>query len=152
MKRIWLLTLISLLFPSHLLGASPINVTSDSMVVEREQGVVTFKGNVVAKKEDLLIRSEVLKVFYGKERDIERIEAIGNVRIERGDITTWSEKAEFFNKEDKLVLTGTPKVVEGQNSVEGERITLFLKEGRSIVEGGEKRRVRAVFVPKEGNR
>lgn len=152
MRRILFVALALLLLPSPLFGASPIDITSDSMVVERGQGLVTFKGNVVARKDDLLIKAEELRVFYGKERDIERIVALGKVRIEKGDTTAWSEKAEFFNKEDKLVLTGDPKVVEGKNSVEGERITLFLKEGRSIVEGGEKRRVRAIFVPREGGK
>lgn len=150
MKKIFnILLLVLLLFPAPLLGASPIHITSDSMVVERDKGIVTFRGNVVAKRDDLIINAEELKVFYNDKREIERIEAIGKVRIDREGSTAFGEKAEFFNREEKLILTGSPRVVEGLNSVEGDRITLYLKEGRSIVEGGKDRRVKAVFVPQE---
>ncbi len=141
-----------LLIPGSLFAASPIDVTSDTMVVDRERGVVTFKGGVIATRDDLVIKAEELQVFYGEEREIERIEASGGVTIEKGGITASGEKAEFYTGEERLVLTGDPKVIEGPNRVEGERITLYLKDGRSIVEGGERRRVRAVFVPPEEGR
>lgn len=149
MNRVLIVFSFLLLLPANLLAASPINITSDTMVVERNKGIVTFKGNVVARRDDLVIKADELRVFYGENREIERIEALGKVRIDRGETTAFGEKAEFFNREERLVLTGNPRVVEGSNSVEGERITLYMREGRSVVEGGKKRRVKAVFVPRE---
>jgi lipopolysaccharide export system protein LptA len=36
------------------------------------------------------------------------------------------------------------------NVVTGERITIYLAEDRSVVEGGKEERVKAVFYPKNG--
>jgi lipopolysaccharide export system protein LptA len=58
-------------------------------------------------------------------------------------------KAVFYQNEGKVVLTENPFLQQGQDSVEGQRIIMFLNENRSIVEGGEKKRVKATIFPKE---
>jgi lipopolysaccharide export system protein LptA len=47
----------------------------------------------------------------------------------------------------KIVLTGGPVVRHENDLVEGDRITLFLKENRSIVESSGSGRVRALIFP-----
>jgi lipopolysaccharide export system protein LptA len=36
------------------------------------------------------------------------------------------------------------------NEVAGDRVTVFLDENRSVVEGGDNKRVKAVLHPKQG--
>ena len=47
-----------------------------------------------------------------------------------------------------MVLTGNPVVRMGKDFVEGDRITMFLKEERSVVESSKDKTVRAVIFPK----
>ena len=47
-----------------------------------------------------------------------------------------------------MILTGNPVVKQGGDFVEGSRAILFLNENRSIIEGSEKSRVRAVLSPR----
>ena len=47
------------------------------------------------------------------------------------------------------MLTENPYLQQGPDYVEGQRITIFLNEGRSIVEGNETKRVKATIFPKE---
>ena len=130
----------------------PINITSDRMLVENDKRIVIFKGDVEVVREDMVINTDLLRVYYNKNREIERMEARGNVRIKREGSLAVGDSADFFNKEDKLVLIGNARFTEGTNSVEGEKMTFFIKEGRSIVESGGKGRVKAVFVPEEGQK
>jgi lipopolysaccharide export system protein LptA len=63
------------------------------------------------------------------------------------------EKAVYYKDEERVVMTGSPKVTEGENFVEGQEITLYLNEKRSVVSGGTGGRVNAVFTPRsEGNK
>jgi lipopolysaccharide export system protein LptA len=47
------------------------------------------------------------------------------------------------------VLNGNPRVWQGDNVINGEKITVFIKEERSIVEGSPANRVSATIVPKK---
>ena len=46
-----------------------------------------------------------------------------------------------------LVLGGDPVLRDGPNEVTGDRIVVYLDEGRSVVESGGKKRVSAVLYP-----
>ena len=48
-----------------------------------------------------------------------------------------SNRAFYYSKEEKIVLTGDARIIENENQLGGERITLFMREDRSIVEGGQ---------------
>ncbi len=72
-----------------------------------------------------------------------------DVRISRpdGGIAT-AEKAVYNQKDENVVLTGNPVIKQGEALVQGSRITLFLKEGKSVVEG----KAKALIFPKEEKR
>jgi lipopolysaccharide export system protein LptA len=76
---------------------------------------------------------------------VERIVVEGNVQITQGDRVATGKMATYHRAENKVVLTGDPKVVRNQDSIQGERITLFLDSEKSIVEGGPSGRVQATI-------
>jgi lipopolysaccharide export system protein LptA len=61
-------------------------------------------------------------------------------------------KAVYSQNDEKVVLTGSPVVKQGDDFVEGSRITLFLRDQRSIVEGSENKKLKAVISPRRGKR
>ena len=147
-----LVVFLSLFFLSPLLAQeNPINITSQSMMLEKNKNMVVFEGDVKAVKDDMTINSDKLIVYYGKGREIEKMKAMGMVRIEKDDGMATADVADFFNKEEKLILTGEPRFTQGPNSVEGEKITIYLNNGKVLVEGGNKRKVNARFIPEEKN-
>ena len=145
------------------LAGEEIVVKSDSLEVDNKRKVVTFSGNVNASRDDFTIQCEEMSLYYydtGKaqseadpEMKIDRIVAIGKVKISRpeGGSAT-ADKAIYFQKDEKVVLTGKPVVKQGKDLVEGAKITLFLKENRSIVEGGQGSKVKAVISPRSADR
>lgn len=137
----------------------PIVVKSRSLEIDDTQKRVVFKGEVNARSPDFVIDCDQLSITYeqapAKKGDkaqgnrIDTIEALGNVVIDRveGGVAT-AQKAVFYQKEEKIVLTGGPVVKQGADSVEGDRITLFIKENRSVIEGLQERKVKATIFPK----
>jgi lipopolysaccharide export system protein LptA len=67
---------------------------------------------------------------------IKEIIAEGNVDITSGDRHATSRKAVFNEIQRTVVLTGDAHIRELGNWVSGERVTVYLDENRSVVEGG----------------
>jgi len=82
------------------------------------------------------------------ETRIDKIIAEGQVVINRnqGGMAT-TEKAIYYQKDEKVVLTGNPVVKQGKDFVEGDRITIFLKENRTVVESSTNKKVKAIIFP-----
>lgn len=137
--------------PSGLpVGDQPIHITSDRLVADDAVNQVRFEGEVVAKQGDLVIYADTMTVFYrAEDREVQRVEALHNVRIVQGSKVATGQKGVYYRNRGQMVLTGSPRVHQGEDFVEGDEITVFLDEEKSIVssEGGS--RVNAVFHPKE---
>lgn len=137
---------------------SPIVIKADSLEIDDNRKIVTFSGKVDAKETQFTINCDKMLVYYGEQKSaartdetqlrIEKIVAQGNVKITRksGGLAT-AEQALYYHSDEKLVLTGKPVVRQGNDFVEGSKITLFLRENRSIVEGAGDNKVRAVLFP-----
>ncbi len=116
----------------------PIVITSQHMEAEQLGDKVTFTGDVVLKKEGMTLNSDTMVVLYdAPNKGISQIDASGNVIVRKEGRVALSEKASYFSREEKIVLTGDARIIENENQLRGERITLFMSDDRSIVEGGK---------------
>ena len=132
------------------LGSRPIDVTADRLTADSERNAVTFEGNVVAHQGDVTLYADRVEADYSREAQaIDRIEAEGNVRFVQEGREARSPRATFLNLEQRIILSGGATLRQGENTIEGETLTIFLRENRSVVTGGkEGGRVRAVINPK----
>ena len=132
------------------LGSRPIDVTADSLSADSTRNIVTFEGNVVARQADITLYADRVQADYSREAGaIDRIEAVGNVRFVQEGREARAPRATFYNLEQRIVLTGGATLRQGQNTVQGETVTIFLRENRSVVTGGKDGgRVQAVINPK----
>jgi lipopolysaccharide export system protein LptA len=144
-------------------ATGPIVIKSQSLEVDNQKRIVVFTGQVDAKRGDMTINCEKMIVYYmdqsahkesGKtDVRIDKIVASGKVKISRPDgALAMAEEGVYYESDEKVVLTGRPVVKQGDDFVEGSRITLYLKEKRSVVEGSEKEKVRAVLHPRSEKR
>jgi lipopolysaccharide export system protein LptA len=160
-------TVLGLLWPSAVLpegslakAKKPVNpsivINSNRLEVDNQRKIVTFSGDVDAKRDDFTMTCQKMVLYYieeaaeaaseKQEMRIDRIVATGKVNITRAEGGSASaEEATYYQEEEKIVLTGNPVVKQGDDFVEGSTITLFLKEDRSIVEGSKGKRARAVL-------
>ena len=126
----------------------PIEITSQQLEVLQQQRQSIFTGDVVAKQGDMTLFADKLVVVFQKDQDqVERLEAVGGVRVLQLDRIAVAEKAVFHQLEERLVLSGNAEVTQGKNKISGDEITLFMQENRTLIKSSEKKRVRAVIIP-----
>ncbi len=113
-------------------------ITSDRMKADKLGDKVTFTGSVTLKKEGMTLSSDLMLVFYDvKSKDIRQIDAHGNVVVRKEGKVALSNDASYYSRDEKIILTGDARIIENENQLAGEKITLFLRDDRSIVEGGK---------------
>ena len=144
--------------------SGPMVISSNMFEIDNKDYIVTFLGDVNAKRDNLVINCQKIQLYYSNtsgeedsekiQANVEKIIATGDVKIRRldGDGMAMSEKAVYYHNDEKVVLTGKPVVRQGDDFVEGSMITLFLKENRSVVEGSEGSKAKAVLFPKRANK
>jgi len=129
---------------------APVTVDADQLENIQKEGLVVFTGNVVANQNRSTQWADRMEVYLDDRGDkIVRTVSTGNVRIITKDCRSGTAKrAEYYDAEQRVVLIGNARVWRDDNVVTGERITIYLAEDRSVVEGGQQERVKAVFYPK----
>ena len=75
----------------------------------------------------MVVYYSVSKNSSSNKSSISKIVATGNVKIYRGKqggVAT-SNKAVYYQGNDKVILTGKPMVKQGQNFVEGGKTSIY---------------------------
>jgi len=149
----------------------PIQIVSDRMDAYNEKRMVVFSGNAVATQGARTISAERLTLYYRDDQkksgrgghdaasssppksegtgNLDRVEAKGRVTITEGERVVTGEEALFEQDAQKITMTGSAVLREGDNIIQGDRIVVFLNENRGVVEGVESRRVTATIYPGE---
>jgi lipopolysaccharide export system protein LptA len=139
----------------------PIVIYSDMLELDQQKQIIVFSGAVQASSEDMEVVCRKMVVHYLDNPAQNKSDADQNFRIGKiiasGDVIikpssggkALAGEAIFYQDEQKVVLTENPSIQQGPDFVEGDRITMFLNENRSIIEGGQRKRVKATIFPKE---
>ncbi|OPY59647.1 MAG: LPS-assembly protein LptD [Syntrophorhabdaceae bacterium PtaU1.Bin034] len=111
--------------------------------------IIVFKGNVIAKQEDLHLFSDMLTAYVNEEtNEIERAKAEGNVKIVKLDRTATCKEAYFYNDKGEIILKGDVVVFSGNDKISGDTVTYYINEDRVVAQGETEKRARAVVTPK----
>jgi len=126
-------------------SSGPIKIRSDSLSVDYKKNSALWIGHVHAVRADGELSSNTLQVVYGKDfHELQQMIASGSVRISRGTQFSTSEHAVLNEATQTVVLTGNPVVHDGTDEITGDKITVYLKTGESVVEGAK-----AVIFPRQ---
>ena len=134
-------------------SSDPIEITSDSLAVNQEDGTATFIGNVIAVQGDLRMAAAEILVVYnvddqGNTQDVRDVIGSGSVLITRGTEAAEGDRAVYEVAEDLLTMTGEVLVTQGTGAVSGERLVVNMLTGVGAVDGG---RVRTVLQPQDAS-
>ncbi|MBW1856553.1 MAG: lipopolysaccharide transport periplasmic protein LptA, partial [Deltaproteobacteria bacterium] len=113
----------------------PVKITSSTLEADNKRNKITFRGNVVAKQADMVIFSDLMTVKYQDGGGIRRIEAIGNVKMTQKDRIATGKKIVFYNPEQKIIMTGQPRIWQDDNLISCEKVTVLLEEDKIFFEG-----------------
>ena len=127
---------------------APIDITSDTVEASQKENTVTFRGNVVAKQEDVNLYANTLVIYYDSEtKAIKTVIASGNVKIVQLNRRATGQKVTFNQDVNRVVLEGEAVLREGDNVIRGDRVIYYVDEERSIVEGAKGGRVSTTITP-----
>jgi len=132
---------------------TPILIEADKLEFNNKKGVAIYKGNVVVRQNDFTLRADEVYIFLKKDKNsskekqtssIDKIEAVGNVRFQKGEYSGFAEKAEYYGNGKFVKLIGNAKLEKEGNIIEGDLITYYLNTEEAFVSG--KNRVRTIII------
>ncbi len=83
----------------------------------------------------MTIYCDKMLVYYEKGTgNVKRIDASGKVKLIKEDRVITSQEATYYADGEKVIFTGEPRAVEGENVVTGSKMTYFMNEDRFFVE------------------
>ena len=140
----------------------PTVINSDRMQSDYVSNVGTFEGNVVVLDARLTLRADKMTVFFGgtnnivngvtnQVRSIQRIVSAGAVEIHQDQKKATCENADYTAGEDKVILTGNPKVETPDGTVSGRKITIWHGKEKMDVESDvtDTNRTRLIIYPED---
>ena len=116
----------------------PITITSDRLTADNQTHTALFENSVVARTTDMTIYADRMLVYYDKDTgSVTKIEAAGGVKLIKENSVITSKEATYYADEEKVIFTGEPRAVEGENVVTGSKMTYLINEDRFLVESSK---------------
>lgn len=109
-----------------------VSLVSASAVFNSSNYTARFKKNVVADYGSYRVTgNEAILEVDQSDHNVELVTVQGDVRL--SDVQRWAvaQKIRIFPQQRKMVLSGTPKLIQNNNELSGEEIT-FYEEGQRI--------------------
>ena len=126
-------------------ASAAVELTADELSVDQGSGRAEFTGNVLIAQGAMRLAADKVSVTYAKgdQREIESLEATGNVTLVSGTDAAEAAQAVYQVGSGNIVLTGDVVVAQGENVLSGEKVEVNLRSGTATVSG----RVRTVLQP-----
>lgn len=113
----------------------PVHFEGDELSGMRQQGVIELHSNVRVRQADLYMQSDRARVFFDEHNDVDKVEAIGRVRMSKKDAKTGdmiraqSERADFDAGSQRVTLNGKAVLFRGRDTIRGDVIDYDLQSG-----------------------
>ena len=125
---------------------APVEITSETLNVDRNAGTALFEGDVLVVQGQLRLTSDEVFVSYVEDTEtgktaVEEIIATGNVVMVNGAEAAEGEKAVYSPITNSVVMTGEVLLTQGPSTIAGDTLVVNLATGEGVMEG----RVRTVF-------
>jgi len=123
----------------------PIIITSEILTADNQTHTALFENSVVARTTYMTIYADRMLVYYNKDTgNVIRINAEGDVKLIKENRVITSKEATYYAEGEKVIFSGEPRAVDGENVVTGRKMTYLLNEDRFLVEGSK------VFLKNKG--
>ncbi len=128
-----------------------LSIVSKKMTLANQENMILFEGDVVLERDSMTLKAKRVEVVFtpssereqgfvesvDKKKELSTITATGDVEFVQGRRNIFSNKVIYYKRDEKMVFTGSPNVREEADELKGERITVYIREDRVVVEGGE---------------
>ncbi len=113
-------------------GKGRYNFESDRFSYHLKENIYILEGRVAMKGKDMDLHCDKLYV-HSKDNEMERVDAIGRVTLASKGTIAKSDKSVYHFKDDKVLMTGSPKVTKDKVEMDGDSIAYSVSEGKFSV-------------------
>ena len=126
-----------------------LDIRAETLSMDFAKRTALFEGNVRVSDARMLLTAKKMMVFLTKDNEFERVEAVGDVVIQRAKSEEYAlaGRAVYDVAKGTIVLTEDPSVIIGRHSAkEAKKITYFRATQTFTFEGGV---VLRILTPKD---
>nr|WP_174826824.1 LptA/OstA family protein [Ruegeria arenilitoris] len=117
----------------------PVEVTSEKLNVNQEDGSAEFLGNVIVIQGEMRLTAERVLVIYNEDRSgIERMEATENVVLVSPPDAAEGDSAEYTIDSGVIVMKGNVLLNQGPSTISGDQMNADLTAGTATMTGNVK--------------
>lgn len=114
----------------------PVEVTSETLNVNQQDGSAEFVGNVVVVQGEMRLTAERVLVIYNQERSaIDRLEANENVVLVSPPDAAEGDWAEYTIDSGVIVMRGNVLLTQGPSVISGDQMNANLTTGTATMTG-----------------
>lgn len=114
----------------------PVEVTSETLNVNQEDGSAEFVGNVIVIQGEMRLTANRVLVIYNEERSaIERMEAIENVVLVSPPDAAEGDWAEYTIDSGVIRMKGNVLLTQGPSIISGDQMIANLTSGTATMSG-----------------
>jgi lipopolysaccharide transport protein LptA len=117
------------------------SATLDALPGQRQ---IIYRGNVVARREDMSVTCSSLTADYDEQKKLKKLTCDGNVHMRQAasppqheEREAWGELAVFENDSGILTVTGSPHGRDGANRMKGEKVLFDTNTDHLHAEGSK---------------
>ena len=113
---------------------APIEIEADQLDIYDKKKVAIFKGNVIAKQGETVLRTGTLTIHYtgggaGTAQSISRLEALGGVNLTQKDQKATGNSAYVDMTKEQITLVGSVVLTQGENVLRGSKLFIDMRSG-----------------------
>jgi len=123
--------LIIALLPSQL-WAGAVKIEAGKMTIYHKKNQAIFTQNVHLTRDDFELYCDRLVAYY-TDKDLDRAEAFGHIRLRNGKVKGTSDNAVFNQSKGTVTLTGNAVLEQDGSHVEGDRIVHDMNSDQTVV-------------------
>lgn len=121
-----------------------IQLQADKWSFDQKNGVTTYTGNAQLQQGSLIIKAQEIIVYYTKNKNVERIEAIGSPArlqqqpsVDQNLITASANKILYLRNENIVEFLNNAELTQAGAIMRGKKIHYDLTEELVHAEGGD---------------
>lgn len=123
-------------------SAAPIQVESESLSVDQDDGTAIFTGEVLVEQDRMRLSAGEVRVVYDESQSrIRSLAASGSVTLVSGEDAAEADRADYDVEDGEVVMQGNVLLLRGASTIASERMRVDVTEGTALLEG----RVRTVL-------
>ncbi|MDJ0825910.1 MAG: lipopolysaccharide transport periplasmic protein LptA [Rhodobacter sp.] len=120
-------------------SSQPVEITSQELSVDQENGTATFTGDVIVGQGGITMTCDRMVVEYAADEtgqnQIQVIRMFGGVTFVSANEAAESETAVYTLGNERIVMTGNVLVTQGATALSADKLTYDLATGSGVMEG-----------------